>query len=356
MCRKSRSRDSLSSDITSESSKSRKKRRNRLVDIDDIIIEFDPQKEFLWEMRQKYEHKKKRQSSQDLDVASGGAQSGEQVAESSEVDVAESNSTPTTPVHINASISNSDNVSTIQLTSTLPSQKESLDTRTRSKHNSDMLGEDLETDYCAAPQVDESTEDFMSMGSLDKDEDDLYDQEEEVLVLHRLPGEKLGMGVSIESTGGDSDPVRAVYIDTVAPGGAADRATGGSKGLCVGDEILEVNGAPLRHVTYSETLTFFREMPLRVTLRVRRQKDPKTHQGELGDVVLPEGYVLKEVRFHKDQEDSLGLTIVPSIADLYQVSFLFLLAFSFLFIYFKTHLPASIMKYNCILVPFLLTN
>ncbi len=101
------------------------------------------------------------------------------------------------------------------------------------------------------------------------------EEEIEVLVLHRLPGEKLGMGLSIESTKGDNDPVKGVYVENVTPGGAADRATGGRHGLCVGDEILQVNGTPLREVSYSETVTFFKEMPLRVMFMVRRYKQPE---------------------------------------------------------------------------------
>ena len=80
------------------------------------------------------------------------------------------------------------------------------------------------------------------------------------------------MGLSIESTGGDSDPIKGVYIQNIMPGGAADRATGGTRGLCVGDQILAVNGTPLATVSYSETISYFREMPLRVIFLVKRQR------------------------------------------------------------------------------------
>ena len=79
------------------------------------------------------------------------------------------------------------------------------------------------------------------------------------------------MGLSIESTGGDSDPIKGVFIQNIIPGGAADRATGGSRGLCVGDQILAVNGTPLATVSYSETINYFREMPLLVMFLVQRQ-------------------------------------------------------------------------------------
>ena len=155
--------------------------------------------------------------------------------------------------------------------------------------------------------------------------------EVELLVLHRLPGEKLGMGLSIESTGGDQDPVRGVFVESISPGGAADRATGGSRGLSVGDEILEVNGTPLRKVSYTETVTFFREMPLRVILLVKRkmeavEENPAPHDTSSSDLLsdtepeelpsssdeVPEGFTLVQLEFTKKEAESLGLSIVPS--------------------------------------------
>lgn len=110
-----------------------------------------------------------------------------------------------------------------------------------------------------------------SRGSVDSDVSIGPEDHIEILAIHRFPGEKLGMGLSIESTGGDQDPVKNVFVQSVLPGGAADKATGGRRGVCIGDEILEINGSRLDESTYSETVTFFRQMPLRVMIMVRRK-------------------------------------------------------------------------------------
>ena len=93
----------------------------------------------------------------------------------------------------------------------------------------------------------------------------------EILVIQRLPGEKLGMGINIESKGDESDYVRGVYVENVTPGGAADKAVGGNHGVCLGDEILEINGMSLHEATYIETVNFFKELPLRIMLKIKRR-------------------------------------------------------------------------------------
>ncbi len=156
----------------------------------------------------------------------------------------------------------------------------------------------------------------------------------EVLVIHRLPGEKLGMGLSIESVGGDDDPIKGVFVENIVPGGAADKATGGTQGICVGDEILAINGTPLKDVSYSETVAFFREMPLRMILMVSRKVEPKVILAdvELGETTtdlpeeqfeIPEGFETVAVSLEKKPTESLGISIVPSYGStqkFYQVS------------------------------------
>ena len=172
--------------------------------------------------------------------------------------------------------------------------------------------------------------------------------ETEILLIHRLPGEKLGMGLSVESSGGDTDPVKGVFVDSVTPGGAADKATGGTRGVCIGDQILAINGTPLADVSYTETLTFFKEIPLRLILTVKRKlikpfaieedDDKNTKLGQqsynssnnhslfsvdsfdedeyeeldFGMEEVPEGYEVKHIEFERNPSDSLGISVVPS--------------------------------------------
>ena len=88
--------------------------------------------------------------------------------------------------------------------------------------------------------------------------------------IHRLPGESLGMVLNIESSGGEIDPIAAVVVQFVQPGGAIDRAGSGVRSIDPGDIIVEVNGICLRGVSYVETVEFFHEMPLRVIMGVGR--------------------------------------------------------------------------------------
>ena len=88
--------------------------------------------------------------------------------------------------------------------------------------------------------------------------------------IHRLPGESLGMVLNIESSGGEIDPIAAVVVQFVQPGGAIDRAGSGDRSIDPGDIILEVNGICLSGVSYVETVEFFHEMPLRVIMGVGR--------------------------------------------------------------------------------------
>lgn len=45
-----------------------------------------------------------------------------------------------------------------------------------------------------------------------------FPKDTEILMLSRLPGEKLGMSVTIESNGGDKDSVRKVIVENISPG------------------------------------------------------------------------------------------------------------------------------------------
>ena len=410
-----RSRDSSRESIcesegTSSSSKSKKKRKNRLVDIDDIFIEFDPEKEFLWEMWKKYEREKfKKQSTEDLHSLSGdegyhtkyrtnsreinisGAKvktsefslqksvnklktthsrkssngsimsytSGEEISTPEErTSTPDSNPVPKQATQSSAIMSDSFNPEQfpqpIEVEAIVVDKPHSsLDTGSKltPKANSATSNMPLDTQG----KTEQVTKSERSQDGFDGDSD------VEILVLHRLPGEKLGMGLSVESTGGENDPVKGVCIESVTPGGAADRATGGKHGLCVGDEILEVNGSQLNEVSYSETVAFFKEMPLRVMFTVRRQcqadlevplesvinsnltsEFPHSNMGEepmssIAEVpnnvttsaTIPGGFELVVVTVKKnDPNENLGLTIIPSYGStshFYQVSIFSLL-------------------------------
>ncbi|KAK6180363.1 hypothetical protein SNE40_012532 [Patella caerulea] len=170
------------------------------------------------------------------------------------------------------------------------------------------------------------------------DEDGLSDVETvEQLMLHRLPGENLGMILGVEAGKKGSSKVQKVIVKSVTLGGAAYRATGGSRGIRVRDEILEVNGKVLGDLTHDECVTVFHEMPLRVVLSVKLHNLPKQSQhafherlgplsswpryngyrsSEVSDTESeseqPSGFKLRDIVIHKTSKENLGISIVPS--------------------------------------------
>ena len=178
------------------------------------------------------------------------------------------------------------------------------------------------------------------------------------LMLHRLPGESLGMILGIEGGKDGSDKVSATLVKSVTLGGAAYRATGSSKGVCVGDKIVEVNELDLRTLTHDECMQVFKDMPLRVWLGIIRgqkdlppvsvspapmmdKKDPvKPSRGPVQRTNRPVqitrrreasdseddgygGFAMYHVTVNKEPEQNLGLSIVPSYGstrEYYQVS------------------------------------
>lgn len=176
----------------------------------------------------------------------------------------------------------------------------------------------------------------------DSTETNLENGAEEVVVLHRLPGENLGMILGIE---GDKtkDHISTVRVKSVTIGGAAYRASGSSSGIAVGDEILEVNGLELKTLSHDECVTVFKEMPLRVILKIKRKMRKRIKSAAMTSDDEPEvknGFVMRytasesedDVRdgfipltceIDKNPKESLGLSIVPSYGStrqFYQVS------------------------------------
>ena len=173
----------------------------------------------------------------------------------------------------------------------------------------------------------------------------------ETLILHRLPGENLGMILGIEGGKDGSPNVSSVLVKSVTLGGAAYRATGSSKGVCVSDEILKVNGTDLRTLSHDECISVFKDMPLRVLLGIKRgeknlppveispneaeiidrkfdfQKSVRTGSDNRQDLSDSEdekmsGFAVYKVTIEKAPYENLGLSIVPSYGstkEFYQV-------------------------------------
>ena len=104
----------------------------------------------------------------------------------------------------------------------------------------------------------------------------------EVLTIERLIGEKLGMGLNIQHTQEENSLTQTVQIKTVQEGGVADRATGGSSGMVVGDEILAVSNQILKNRPYLDTVQILSNLPLRVKVVVARAEEDSEDDDSMG--------------------------------------------------------------------------
>jgi len=155
----------------------------------------------------------------------------------------------------------------------------------------------------------------------------------EQLTVNRLPGEPLGMHCDVID--GDRGP--RVMVRLVVRGSPAERATGGDRGVEVGDEILAINGVKLTNVSRVEIPQFITETPLTLILLICRQAArlertgdcPADGQNVRGSSVMPgyalqtckpsvmhEGFEVRQVTFHKLAADKLGLQLERRSLDL----------------------------------------
>ncbi|XP_030832438.1 uncharacterized protein LOC579286 isoform X3 [Strongylocentrotus purpuratus] len=95
----------------------------------------------------------------------------------------------------------------------------------------------------------------------------------EVLTINRQFGEKLGMGLNIQHTQEENSLTQTVQIKSVQVGGVAERATGGSSGMVVGDEILAVTNQILKNRPYLDTVQILSNLPLKVKVVVARPEE-----------------------------------------------------------------------------------
>ncbi|XP_047735775.1 uncharacterized protein LOC125177658 [Hyalella azteca] len=92
---------------------------------------------------------------------------------------------------------------------------------------------------------------------------------EKVVVL-RLPGEKLGLGLKFDGGWGCRDLVRRLFIESIALDSPGYRASLPWGQLCPGDQILNIEGVPVSSMTRLQCVTALRDSHVRVTIGVLR--------------------------------------------------------------------------------------
>ena len=166
--------------------------------------------------------------------------------------------------------------------------------------------------------------------SLDVVPRDEYDVEQ--LTVNRLPGEPLGMRCDVIDGDVTWSGKPRVIVRRVVQGSPAERATGGNRGVEVGDEILAINGVKLTSVSRVELLQFLNETPLTLILLIRRQA-ARLELETAGDVpsdgqnggrcsvmagyalqtckpsVIHDGFEVRQITFQKLASHKLGLQL-----------------------------------------------
>ena len=90
---------------------------------------------------------------------------------------------------------------------------------------------------------------------------------EKVVVL-RLPGERLGLGLKFDGGWGAREPVKRVFIESIAVDSPGSRATLPWGQLCPGDQILNIEGIPVASMTRLQCVAALRDSYVRVTIGI----------------------------------------------------------------------------------------
>ncbi|XP_034947791.1 uncharacterized protein bbg [Chelonus insularis] len=92
---------------------------------------------------------------------------------------------------------------------------------------------------------------------------------EEEVEVYRLPGERLGFGLKFEGGNKTAERVRRLFVQSCAEHSPASRAKCSWGGLGEGDEILCIDGVPVKHMSRLDCVRKLKESQLVIKLLVR---------------------------------------------------------------------------------------
>lgn len=108
---------------------------------------------------------------------------------------------------------------------------------------------------------------------------DRKDQDEEVLV-YRLPGERLGFGLKFEGGLKTAERVNRLFIQSCAPDSPASRTRCSWGPLMPGDEILEIDGVEVKSMTRIDCVRSLKESNVVIKLKVKQHKSEDREKEE----------------------------------------------------------------------------
>ncbi|MPC48352.1 hypothetical protein E2C01_042122 [Portunus trituberculatus] len=88
------------------------------------------------------------------------------------------------------------------------------------------------------------------------------------VVVYRLPGERLGLGLKFDGGVGAQECVRRLFIQSVAPDSPAARAAVPWGELNPGDQILNIEGCAVSSMTRVQCVSFLKDAAMKITIGV----------------------------------------------------------------------------------------
>nr|XP_045607152.1 uncharacterized protein LOC123763891 [Procambarus clarkii] len=126
------------------------------------------------------------------------------------------------------------------------------------------------------------------------------------VVVYRLPGERLGLGLKFDGGMGARERVRRLFIQSVAPDSPAARAAVPWGELQPGDQILNIEGWAVSSMTRVQCVSFLKDAAMKITIGVHKGNgqlpDFDMCTSEAPEYVKEEGQ--EEAEAEDDNEDS----------------------------------------------------
>ncbi|XP_064120511.1 uncharacterized protein LOC135225177 [Macrobrachium nipponense] len=88
------------------------------------------------------------------------------------------------------------------------------------------------------------------------------------VVVYRLPGERLGLGLKFDGGMGSRECVKRLFIQSVAPDSPAARAAVPWGELHPGDQILNIEGCAVSSMTRVQCVSFLKDAAMKITIGV----------------------------------------------------------------------------------------
>ncbi|KAK3878254.1 hypothetical protein Pcinc_017078 [Petrolisthes cinctipes] len=124
--------------------------------------------------------------------------------------------------------------------------------------------QDTEADYVNQEMIDKEKK---ATDDLQKQKDSLSSVPDQV-VVYRLPGERLGLGLKFDGGMGAQECVRRLFIQSVAPDSPAARAAVPWGELQPGDQILNIEGCAVSTLTRVQCVSFLKDAAMKITIGV----------------------------------------------------------------------------------------